>query len=345
MPLPVEDSCDPVEALLQRLPPFRSLMDLRSLPVTPRPWLMEGVLPQGAITMLTSKPKAGKTTWLCHLIEAMFLGKSEFLGQALHPPHGALILSEEAEELWRDRCSALPDSANLHFMCQPFLGRQTAREWKDSCEGLVELFKRHGWGWLVIDPIANLIPGDENQAQAMGDFLQPLRGFTKLNVNVTLAHHPNKRDGADIYCARGSGALPGFVEVVIRMSGVTGSGLRNRVRKLETQSRLGIGTVKELYAILADEHSYQRLANVEEAELLGLAGVVKQFLESRPEQDFTQADLRPVCPWPDGHPPAENVLYNVLKDGVDRHWRRIGEGGRGNPFRYAALKTAPSPRS
>src|SRR5438309_2264725 len=70
---------------------------------------------------------------------------------------------------------------------------------------------------FVIDPLAAFLPGDENNAAAILAALSPLRRLTDAGLAVELLHHPRKEGSADGRWARGSGALLGFVDVLIEM--------------------------------------------------------------------------------------------------------------------------------
>src|SRR5688572_19719856 len=77
------------------------LDDLEQLPATQRDWIWPGYLARGAVTLLTSQWKAGKTT-LLSLLLARLKGGGEVGGLTVQPAR-AVVVTEEPLDLWRER--------------------------------------------------------------------------------------------------------------------------------------------------------------------------------------------------------------------------------------------------
>jgi RecA-family ATPase len=70
---------------------------------------------------------------------------------------------------------------------------------------------------VVIDPLAVFLPSSENTAAGMMEVLLPLQALTALGLSVLLLHHRRKGVVLPGQAARGSGALPGYADVLVEM--------------------------------------------------------------------------------------------------------------------------------
>src|SRR5205814_5918921 len=111
---------------------------------------------------------------------------------------------------------------------------------------------------VVIDPLAAFLPGpDENHAATVLAALAPLRRLTAAGSAVLLLHHPRKEDGEP----RGSGALGGFADVLLEMTGPRTSG--DRQRRLRAGSRVPQTPADHLLELSADGTDYAAVATPE----------------------------------------------------------------------------------
>jgi RecA-family ATPase len=199
-------------------------------------WLWDGYLAAGNVTLLTSPWKAGKTTLTAALLSRMAAGGA-MAGSAVRPGK-ALVLSEEAPALWNARRERFPFGPHICWVCRPFAGKPTAAQWLDLVGQVATLQGEHGFALLVIDPLASFLPGRaENDAAAVLAALLPLQRLTTAGLAVLLLHHPRKQAAADGHWARGSGALMGFVDVLIEMQYFSPASADDRRRKLLPYSR------------------------------------------------------------------------------------------------------------
>ena len=106
---------------------------------------------------------------------------------------------------------------------------------------------------LVIDPLASFLPGrGESNADCMLETLAPLQELANQGMSVLILHHPRKGDSAAGQAARGSGALTGYVDIIIEMCCADPLDYKNRRRRLAAWSRYE-ETVKELVIELNEE--------------------------------------------------------------------------------------------
>lgn len=91
---------------------------------TPRPereWVWHGLLAPKAVTLLTAVWKSGKTTLLSALLAQMVNGGS-LAGRSIARGK-ALVVSEEADDVWYDRCRRFGTKGNVLLFCRPFPGK------------------------------------------------------------------------------------------------------------------------------------------------------------------------------------------------------------------------------
>src|SRR5439155_18267991 len=91
-------------------------------------WVWQGYLARGAVTLLTSQWKAGKTTLVSILLARMAAG-GELAGLALAPGK-AIVVSEEGPEHWLRRGARLNFGDHVGWFCRPFRGRPRRDEWE-----------------------------------------------------------------------------------------------------------------------------------------------------------------------------------------------------------------------
>src|SRR6185436_12753895 len=137
------------------------------------------------------------------------------------------------------RCRHLAMGPNVQFLCRPFQGaRPTDAQWRSLVASLEALHCQERLDLVVIDPLATLLPGyAETSAPKLLDCLLPLQALANLGPAVWLMHHPNKGKRADGQAARGSGALPGFADIVMEMSCYRRARSRDRRRRICAYSR------------------------------------------------------------------------------------------------------------
>src|SRR5262245_6302183 len=103
--------------------PFRTLTraELGAGAGDRRPWLWDGFLAPGNVTLLTGQWKtAGKTT-LLSLLLARLNGGGTLAGQAVRPGR-AVIVTEEDDLLWDKRGQKLNFGNEHEWICRPFRG-------------------------------------------------------------------------------------------------------------------------------------------------------------------------------------------------------------------------------
>ena len=179
-------------------------------------WIWDGYLARGNITLLTSLWKAGKTTLLAGLLERLGSGGS-FLDHACGSAR-ALVVSEESREHWAERRRLFPIGPHAELITRPFLTRPSPRQWSDLIDHALRLRGKKRLDLFVVDPLASFLPGhSESDPGTLLTMLQPLQMLAGRGVAVLILHHPRKEASEEGSTARGSGALLGYVDIILEL--------------------------------------------------------------------------------------------------------------------------------
>jgi hypothetical protein len=294
-------------------------------------WLWQGYLAPGNLTLLTSVWKSGKTTLLSVLLSRMRQGGT-FAGQTLRPGE-AFVVTEESSQLWWARNKKLGFGA-VRFLFRPFRGRPTLPEWRELLDHIRGLHAQRAIDLVVIDTLARFYPGgSENEATGMTDALTPLAALASAGASVLVLHHPRRKNSPLGQAARGSGALMGFVDVLIEMRYVGSPASADRRRRLEALSRHDETPRDRVIELSADGTDYACLGDFEEAAFADGWAVLHTVLAGA-ARPLSVREVVKAWP-PDSKPPAEQTLWRWLDRALGAGTlRREGAGRRNDPFRY-----------
>jgi hypothetical protein len=297
-------------------------------PSRPPDWVWEGYMARGYITLLTGLWKGGKSTLLAHLIRD--LCRSSGLAEGL-PQIKVLVVSEESPSIWTKRRDELALTEQLHLVCRPFKGRATADDWQELIRLIEASVKAEDYGLVILDTLAALWPVmDENNATDVLTALMPLVQITSARAALLLVHHPRKGDATEGQATRGSGALPGFVDVILELRryaaqdpGDTRRVLTAYSRFDETPAETVLDLTGEGYVVLGDRASTKEAARRAAAlELLPPEGPGKTPDEIHDE-------------WPTGPKPGKRTVEKDLAAlFAAGRCGRSGSGHKGDAFRY-----------
>ena len=298
---------------------------------TRRPWLWEGYLAPGSITLLSALWKAGKTTLLAHLLKTLEMGGS-FCGKAVAPSR-VLYVTEEAEGRWAKRRDQLILADNVSFFVRPFRGRPDWSDWSAFTLHLADCVKANPVELIVFDPLVNLWPvRDENDNAQVLSALLPLYNVADLAA-LLLAHHVRKGDGQEATASRGAGALTGFVDTIVELRRFHPSDRKDCRRVLTAYGR-DEETPDELVIELTDA-GYVAQGDRGEASMIDLLPTIAGILPSEPP-GWTRNQVSDK--WPEdarcARPGADRLLDALHRGARMGTWIEEGQGIRGSPYRF-----------
>jgi RecA-family ATPase len=295
-------------------------------------WLWDGYLARGNLTLLTSLWKAGKTTLVAGLLRAL-QSEGEFLGRHSRLAK-ALVVSEESCEHWVERLRLIPVGPHSGLMPRPFLTRPTPTDWNELIHHALDRRAAGDLDLFVVDPLASFLPGhSESDAGTLLEMLHPLQRLAQAGVAVLILHHPRKKSSDEGNAARGSGALLGFVDIILELHYVGHLRSDERRRRLVGRSRHLATPRRLVYEFDPESGAFAAVDNPHRQRFRENWDQVRSILERR-ESAATHQDL--LADWPsDSEKPAASALYEWLNLAHDEKLvRREGAGRRLDPFRY-----------
>lgn len=211
-------------------------------------WLVDGLIPMHALSLLHAPPKAGKSTLLLGLLAALEAG-SPFCGQAVRQAV-TLFLTEEPRAAIAEKVRRFGLGGILTVTRPGAHGL----DWESIIEKAVEAALLQGAQVLIVDTLcgwAGLVGDEENSSGAVSAAIRPLREAVWGGLTVILIHHSNKRGGRGVQSIRGSSAIVGEVDACIELRG---GGTNQRVLKCSGRYE---DHLRELRVVL-EEHGYSR---------------------------------------------------------------------------------------
>jgi hypothetical protein len=295
-------------------------------------WLWQGYLAAGSLTLLTSQWKSGKTT-LAGVLLAHLKAGGEVAGLPVRAGR-AVVVSEEAIEHWERRSRDLDLLDHVGWYCQPFEGKKPRpAEWAQFLDELAGLRRERGVELVVIDSLAAFFPGrGENDAGSMLEALLPMQRLTAAGQAVLTLHHPRKGRAPAGQASRGSGALTGYVDILIEMGYYRRGAKGDRRRKLQAFSRFPETPRQLAIELSADGTDYLSLGSFEDLAFADTWRVLQKVLEKAPRK-LTRRELRKH--WPEPRVPDDSTLYRWLDRAVaEGRVSMSGLGTRRDPLRY-----------
>jgi hypothetical protein len=295
------------------------------------PWPWQGFLAPGAITLLTSQWKSGKTT-----LASILLAKLETGGQLAGlsvTPGRAIVISEESPVHWQRRHQKLGFGDHIGWFCRPFPGKPRPEEWRAFIDNLTDLHARCPFSLVLIDPLAAFLPvRSENDATTMLEALMPLQTLAARGPAFLIAHHPSKGETLPGQAARGSGALSGFADILIEMRLFPHAKDDDRRRRLQAFSRFPETPRRLAIELTPDSTDYIAVDLPLQQEFAAGWPILRGILALATEK-LPRAEIRRR--WPGLPTPDETTLYRWLEEAVTQGLAcRDGRGRRNHPFRY-----------
>lgn len=290
-----------------------------------RPWTAKG-----AITEVDGKIKAGgKTTWVTHMARKILDGEPFMGGPTMKTK--VVYLTEQSPASFRkalERANLLEreDMLVLHWH------DTRGMNWLDVARAAVDKAKEFGAGVLFVDTLGQFagIRGDaENSAGAAQEAMRPLQEAAAKGLAVVLTRHERKGGGEVGESGRGSSAFGGAVDIILSIRRGEGN-VRPTIRVIESLSRFD--ETPDKVVVELTEQGYKSLGDAtafaeEEAE-----NAVLEMLPSKEENAMVTADVLDKLKEQDIKRTVATAALAKLSDAGTV--RRIGEGKKGNPYRY-----------
>lgn len=205
------------------------------MPDVAEEWIWDGLLSRGTCSILSGKPKDGKSTFVRHLIKAI-TDESDFLCRRVTKTGVIYLAIEESrfyvKKIFSEIGMVPTESVLLH------VGSFDVSKPERLFEEIKDTAEMYQCGLIVIDPLIKAVPGfDTND---YGKATQITQWFLDLarsaNAHVLLIHHTRKGESMGQESAMGSNGFSGGVDNTIVLENSTRfSTLSFRGRYIETQ--------------------------------------------------------------------------------------------------------------
>jgi len=263
----------------------RELMGMEFAPIQ---WMVEGLLPVGAI-VLAGKPKLGKSFMALQIAQAVASG-SPFLGLATTKAPVLMIALEDSPRRIKGRLQMQQSLSDLPIDYEWAWEPLDDKGYHDLKERLEKGGKDGAYGLVIVDTLASAKSGkvEENKAADMGRLIYPLQRLAhEYQCALLLVFHHRKGAIDDpIWDVRGSGALPGAVDVLVGLYKDRSSGdycllsesrdapelqLKVEFDAAQTYSWQLVGNLNEIAKTEAEDDILAALEDLEEADVGSIA--------------------------------------------------------------------------
>ena len=298
---------------------LQSLRDCFDAREEEQQWLVEGFLPAGGMSVISAKPKVGKSTIARQLALNVATGKA-FLGRETQ--QGEVIyfaLEEKWQEVtnhFRDLGATGNEPIRIHCGSAPIAAMEEARV----------LLQQQQPALLIIDPLFKFARvKDGNDYAQMTAALEPILALAReTGTHIFCVHHSGKGERADPTDAiLGSTAIFGNVDTAVMLAKYDG------YRTISSCQRYGEDVPETVLEFNPDRRAVKLGASRDQAEQDSREQQILKFLESRP--GALEADILT------GVVGRRKNKVSDLRNLVGTRVQRQGKGWKADPYRYFAV--------
>lgn len=156
-------------------------------------WLVEGLIPVSATTVLSALPGSFKTWLLLEIAKCVASGK-ELFGQFASKQTGVLILDEEnGERVLQQRLKKLGAEAKSPIYYFSDIGVKIE---EDTIPQILEFCQNFEVGLVTLDSLIRVHDANENDAKEMAAVFHLLKQLNSNDITVLATHHNRKPSGS-----------------------------------------------------------------------------------------------------------------------------------------------------
>lgn len=291
-------------------------------PDEPIDWILHRFIARKMSTLFTGMWKCGKTTFLAALIKAMEVG-----GNCIYPiPTGkALVISEEHHSTWIHRRQELELGSNCDLMCLPFKAKPDWKLWEQFCEYITKLVTEQMYDLVVFDTLGGMAPWDnESDAAQVIRCLIPTNSIKDAGAAIVFMHHPKKGETSSGQAARGSGAIPGFVDINLEFRFHSQTDENDQRRVIQCRGRPSDSNYK---AVLSRENfEYKEIGSQKDIKQYDRMRIISRILSEAPPEGLSARNI--LNAWPEENAKERKGHRTILSDlaaGISAGWfKRVG---------------------
>ncbi len=179
-------------------------------------WVVEGIIAQGALHMVTSEPGAGKSTFLASACDAISRGVM-FMGRATSKRSVLILDAENPLPAISERFERLGICTHPNFK----VWGQWVGEDAPSAGGAIVLewiLRGDPKPLIVVDSVIAFHSGAENDSNETRKYMEQYRRLTAMGTTVVLLHHTGKSETSREY--RGSSDYKASIDIGYKLTNV-----------------------------------------------------------------------------------------------------------------------------
>jgi phage/plasmid primase-like uncharacterized protein/archaellum biogenesis ATPase FlaH len=169
----------------KQIPKLRTGAEIRNLDIKME-WLIEGIIPKGAVSLLFGRGGIGKTTLALQICDAIASGGG-FLGIPAEKTPVIYVDYENSLAILVDRLKKVGGEQILFWTAD-----DSPAQLDRNPQAYVSLLKSHPNALLIFDTLRSAQTGDENESRSMALVMQTLRRLRDQGATVILLHHTRK---------------------------------------------------------------------------------------------------------------------------------------------------------
>ncbi len=281
-------------------------------------WLVDGLLPDAGTSLLTAKPKVGKSTLAQNLAFSVargepFLGRPTKRGRVIY-----LALEERRNELRRHFCMmGATENDDIAFY--------VARAPEDALAWLEAEAAERKPDVIIVDTLQKFARfsdlNDYGEVTNKFDRLSHLA--RKVGAHLMFTHHAKKSGGSDGDAVLGSTGLFGAVDTLLEMR------RRDDVRSLSSIQRYGEDLEPTIIALDPETYRLSAQGSTTEADQNRVEAAIVDHLEATSEAE-TRVEVFDAI---EGRGAVKSKALKALVE--SGRALRTGEGRKNDPYRYA----------
>lgn len=293
-------------------------------------WVFDGMLALRSVSLLYSRPKVGKSTFIGGLLGALTdPGISQFVGRPISTGRAIYLSEEGAATLSHKLPARVRTLSRENSYPKP--------EWSDLLDAAAAEAAKVAAQLIVVDTF-RFWGGLQGDAENSAGQVQPLLDHAAAiaaehNLSMLIVHHARKGGGEGGDGSAGSNAIVGSPDILLELDRVGEEAPAQRTiigqsRFLETPGALVYEWDKSANTFALIGEGEDRYAGRRASQMAQIEQALREAGEPLAREDFVALGMK----W---GPNIQKALESLRASG---RVVRSGAGQRGNPYRYEAVQ-------
>lgn len=172
-----------------------SLEELYQTSYTEKKWLIEDLLPENGIGILSGHPGSSKTWLLMHMATMVASGGSVFGRFAARREKVLMVDEENRPALLKERFRLLAAQPELPIFLWVKSGFQASGH---SMDKLLNFVYQNDIKFVTFDSLIRIHSGDENVSREVSELFRNFSGLQAIGVTILITHHHRKDSATQV---------------------------------------------------------------------------------------------------------------------------------------------------